>query len=268
MRISIFGCGWLGLPLAIQLTGRYAVKGTARSSELVTELRQQGITPFIASATDKRVDVDTAFFECECLIITLPYRRQLEINYYYLKQLQHILTAIPDSLCPSIIFTSSTSVYPNDSQTWSEQKPILSFTERSKLLFETEQLIMSSRFPSAVIRLAGLFGPNRFPGRFFNGQTDIKGGNNPINLVHLDDCIGIIRHVIEHDGFGRIWNACCPDHPIKKNFYHSAAIFSGQPAPQFCLDDAPYKVVDGSAISNDLAYKYTFQSPADILVKS
>jgi len=60
-------------------------------------------------------------------------------------------------------------------------------------LYRSEQLFHeNTNFQTTVIRLAGLIGPGRNPARFFAGKTNIPNGNAPVNLIHLDDCIGFI----------------------------------------------------------------------------
>ncbi|RYE33944.1 MAG: SDR family NAD(P)-dependent oxidoreductase, partial [Sphingobacteriales bacterium] len=50
MRISILGCGWLGMPLAKKLAGKgNQVKGSVTSEIKVNELTGAGVTPYILS---------------------------------------------------------------------------------------------------------------------------------------------------------------------------------------------------------------------------
>lgn len=46
-KISILGCGWLGLPLAKALIENgFSVKGSTTSTDKLTALENDGITPF------------------------------------------------------------------------------------------------------------------------------------------------------------------------------------------------------------------------------
>ena len=48
MKISILGCGWLGLPLAESLIkDGHEVKGSTRDPEKLGQIREQGINPFL-----------------------------------------------------------------------------------------------------------------------------------------------------------------------------------------------------------------------------
>ncbi|PCH61795.1 MAG: hypothetical protein COC19_04240 [SAR86 cluster bacterium] len=46
-EISLLGCGWLGFPLAINLTRKgYNVKGSTTSESKLAKLKSNGIIPF------------------------------------------------------------------------------------------------------------------------------------------------------------------------------------------------------------------------------
>jgi len=44
--------------------------------------------------------------------------------------------------------------------------------------------------------MSGLVGRERKAGRFFAGKRDVPEGNAPVNLVHLDDCMGVVEALI------------------------------------------------------------------------
>ena len=51
-KVSIVGCGWLGVPLAVQLLAEgYLVKGSTTSPEKVPLLQQTGVEAYAASLT-------------------------------------------------------------------------------------------------------------------------------------------------------------------------------------------------------------------------
>ena len=47
-----------------------------------------------------------------------------------------------------------------------------------------------------ILRLAGLVGPGRHPGRFFAGKS-APDGQHGVNLVHLEDVIGAIELLLQ-----------------------------------------------------------------------
>ena len=59
-----------------------------------------------------------------------------------------------------------------------------------------------------ILRLAGLVGPGRHPGRFA-GKT-APDGEHGVNLVHLEDVIGAITLLLQAPKGGHIYNICAP----------------------------------------------------------
>ena len=55
-KISILGCGWLGLPLAKALLEKgFSVNGSTTSTEKLSILENAGISPFLISLDSKSV---------------------------------------------------------------------------------------------------------------------------------------------------------------------------------------------------------------------
>jgi NAD dependent epimerase/dehydratase family enzyme len=89
------------------------------------------------------------------------------------------------------------------------------------------------------------------------GKENLSGGNAPINLIHLDDCIGIIKAIIEKEHWDSILNAVYPFHPTKKEYYTKTALKRGLIPPQYQIKSTKsYKLVD--TCSPFLNNNYTF----------
>jgi nucleoside-diphosphate-sugar epimerase len=122
---------------------------------------------------------------------------------------------------------------------------------------KAEQLLQQQDLlKTTIIRFGGLVGPGRHPGRFFAGKKDIPNGRAPVNLVHLDDCIGISLAVIQQYAFGYLFNACSPHHPQKTDFYLQASSQAGLAAPEFRDELIKWKVVDSINLSSILDYQF------------
>jgi len=122
-------------------------------------------------------------------------------------------------------------------------------TESGKILLEAERLLQSqTSFKTTILRFGGLVGPGRHPGRFFAGKKDIPNGRAPVNLIHLNDCIGIGLAVIEQNTFGHLFNAVSPAHPQKADFYTNAALQGGLPAPEFLDELSNWKIVNSAEL--------------------
>ncbi len=158
---------------------------------------------------------------------------------------------------PRIIFTSSTSVYGDAQGTVKETTPRNPVTNSGRVLEELEDWLHNLPGTSVdILRLAGLVGPGRHPGRFFAGKT-APDGEHGVNLVHLEDVIGAITLLLQAPKGGHIYNICAPAHPARNVFYPQMARLLGLEPPQFrnSLDSGKGKIIDGSRICNELGFE-------------
>lgn len=268
--VSILGCGWLGEPLAKQLVhNSYPVKGSTTTPERLPLLKKDGIDAYLLTCRPKLTGEGIKdFFQAQVLVVTLPFRRDLEDPHYYLYQLQSVVKHAADSPVEFVVFTSSTSVYPKNTELAREDQSIVADNERSQVLLEAEQLFLSNRkFATTVIRFAGLYGGGRLVGRFLAGQDNLPDGNRPVNLIHRDDAVGIIGQVITQNFRGEILNACSDAHPTRKELYSKAAHVLGLPPPTFrdTPEDATRKIVSNEKLKQKLQYRFKFPDIQQIL---
>ncbi|MCL1125281.1 hypothetical protein [Shewanella surugensis] len=131
-------------------------------------------------------------------------------------------------------------------------------------LLAAEQ-VFSDVAPTCVLRFAGLVGPNRHPGRFLSGKSDIAGGAAPVNLVHLGDFVKAVTCIILADNVQSVYNLCAQEHPSRQAFYRAASIDLGLTLPVFNQIEQVGKRVDGDLITRDLGFAYQFNEPLDML---
>jgi nucleoside-diphosphate-sugar epimerase len=265
--VSILGCGWLGEPLGKYLSGkRFVVKGSVTSSEKFNQLRLSGILPYRVVLSEWSVEVDDrSFFDTDVLIVAIPPRRIERIEHVFPAQIAQLIPIILKNEIRKVIFISSTSVYPEQFQTVTEDDVPFPDKENGKACLLAENVLkIQTDFKTTVIRFGGLIGADRNPARFLL-KSMAPLANVPVNLIHQDDCIGIITAIIEHDLWGETLNACCPEHPLKKDFYGKAARISGLPEPLFYDQAEAYKIVDSSKLKRLLKYKFKYESPLDYL---
>jgi nucleoside-diphosphate-sugar epimerase len=97
------------------------------------------------------------------------------------------------------IFVSSTGVYAQDNGEWvDEESPAEQTHFSGATLLEGERIVHASPFPSVVLRLGGIYGPGRtrLVDSVRNGTATIPAAPSYINLIHRDDCAGILRHLL------------------------------------------------------------------------
>ncbi|OAQ40373.1 hypothetical protein A5893_05330 [Pedobacter psychrophilus] len=259
-RISILGCGWLGLPLAISLINKgFKIKGSTTSIEKLDLLKVNSIAPFLVQLGENDNDNFSSFLESQLLIINVPPGRNKDNVNDYSDKMQILAKAISQSSLKKIIFISSTSVYEECNDKVDEKTLKLSNDESGKRMIAAENIFKNLiNIETTIIRMAGLIGPKRHPGRFFAGKENIPDGLVPVNLILLDDCIGIIEHVINHDLWNQTFNGSAPTHPTKMEFYDLASQQLYGKEAKFIAEKGNYKIVDSSKIMNE---GYQFKHP-------
>ncbi|MDF7760058.1 SDR family oxidoreductase [Kosakonia cowanii] len=266
-KVAIVGLGWLGMPLALSLMARgWHVTGSKTTEDGVEAARMCGIESYLLRLEPELVcdadDLD-ALMSVDALVITLPARRSGPGEEFYLQAMQEIVDSALAHRIPRILFTSSTSVYGDAPGIVKESTPRQPVTASGRVLKELEDWLHNLPGTQVdILRLAGLVGPARHPGRFFAGKT-APDGQLGVNLVHLEDVIAAITLLLQSPKGGHIYNICAPAHPTRETFYPAMARKLGLPAPNFTDSPAEKrgKVVDGSRICYELGFEYLYPDP-------
>ncbi len=261
MRISIIGCGWLGLPLGVHLNKEgFAVKGSTTSPEKIEHLRSVGIDPFqIRLGPEVQADRD-GFFDTDVLFINIPPRNREGNDQYHIKQLSALANTAAKAAIPNVIYISSTGIYPNLNRMVSESDASSDTKSRGGVnLMEAENVFRScERFTTTILRLGGLYGPGRHPGRFLAGKQSLPGANSPVNMIHLEDCLGAITEVIRQQLWNEVFSLCSPRHPTRKDFYEAAANELGIAPPTFSDLTADFKEVSVKKFTDASGYQFKY----------
>ncbi len=260
-RISILGSGWLGLPLAIELNrAGYPIKASSRSEGRLSQIEQAGISAHIYDI--EAADNDAIFLQTDLLIINITSKN--------IDAFKCLIDKIEYANISKVLFISSTSVYKSSND---PSSVALSESNHEALipcpLLTIEKLFQdSTHFQTSIIRFAGLIGYQRHPGRFFSqiqadGSITCKAIKNPdtaVNMIHRDDCIGIIKALIQQNCWGEVFNACASDHPSRRAFYsHAVRDFTDNNLVEmiFVEDDVQsYKVIANDKVQNLLNYHF------------
>ena len=268
LKIAILGCGWLGFPLARRLKNEgYQIRGSVTNEERMNELRQAGIQAFkILLERDRLVQDNTGFFDCDVLVVAFPPRRISGIEEIYPQQLQQLTDELNTHTDIKVLFVSSTSVYQEQGQTALERDRLHPDKSSGKAVAAAEHVLIQ-KFGRAItiVRFGGLIGADRNPARFLLHKKGTVAGNKPVNVIHRDDCLEIISRIIRQKVWGEIFNACCPEHPSRKEFYRKAAVVSKMPSPVFSSEIEPFKIIDSSRLIHQLDYQFIYPSPLDYL---
>ncbi len=263
--VSILGCGWLGLPLAKHLLHlHYPVLGSTTSAEKIAVLQGCGIRPFLLEATPRlKGEKISPFFNSSLLFLNIPFERHLEDPSFYKKQILSVVEHIHQGRVEFVIFAGSTAVYPQTLKEATEDVVFRPNSARAQVLLEVEQLLLNDpKFKTTVVRFGGLYGPGRPLGRFLAGKKGLSGGEQPVNLIHQQDCVRVVSEIIGHDVRGEIFNAVSDAHPTRKALYTAAAKRAGLEAPEFSSEPRrPYKLVRNDKLKKRLDFVFLRPDP-------
>lgn len=267
--ISILGCGWLGLPLATRLVeAGWTVRGSTTSLEKLKTLENAGITPFRVVLDGQDSLLPLAFFDAEVLFLNVPpQRRAPNVQARVQDQIQRVMQAAARGGVTWIVFASSTSVYANLNREVTEADARTGTPERTSglALRAAEDTLEQAPFDVTILRYAGLYGPERFPGRFMAGKTGVDGADAPVNLVHLDDAVGVAEAVLAQNVRNEVFNVCADTHPTRQRLYTQAAESLGLEPPQFSDEPKPFKIVGNAHLKARLGYVFQHPDPvADV----
>ena len=256
MKISILGSGWLGSPLASHLFEvGHTINISTRTAEKTKDLADRLFTPYLIDLDNQTTDVD-AFLAADIVIINITSKSK--------DGFAKLISKIENSSIKKVLFVSSSSVYQAVTGIVTEDSGLES---ADSLLYQIEQMfIANTHFETTILRLSGLIGYSRHPGRFFNNGKIVQQPDAPVNLIHRDDCIGIINHIIEQQAWGEIFNGCAMTHPTKREFYSHARDLLEKPHPEFndVSDSSAYKIVSNDKVIRQLGYRFIYPDVMDI----
>lgn len=265
--VSILGCGWLGLPLAKELCAQgYTVNGSTTREARVAEIESSGAKAFVLKAeqgvwNESRLK---EFLLCDTLIIAIPPGTKRNPQSTHAIEIKQLLNFIQEHLISiqKIIYISSSSVYKNTNKVVVESDVQTLEDAENVVLAEAEKHIYASSIKQRIVlRMGGLTGYDRMLARFFAGKTDLKGWNEPVNLVHRDDAVGSILFVLKKELDKETFNVCAPEHPNRMEFYSELCTRMNLQQPHFDTNTmAAWKEVSSEKISG-LGYVWKYPNP-------
>jgi nucleoside-diphosphate-sugar epimerase len=261
MKISILGCGWLGLPLGKFLVEKgHAVKGSTTSEEKMDLLESVGINPFLINFSPKITNNISQFLDSETLIICIPPRAGKFGEDFHVQQIQSLIENLGDSPIKSVIYTSSTSVYPELNKEMTEEDEVI----ENHALIRVENLLKSISKNITILRCGGLMGEERIPAKYFAGKT-INTGKIPVNYVHQEDVIQIVTMILEKGFWNETFNVVAPEHPVREEVYLKNCEDLGFEKPIFeePSEAIPYKIISPQKLILRTGYGFLFSNPLD-----
>jgi len=211
MRVLIAGCGYIGIRAAERLH---------RQGHEVFGLRRNppAPLPFLTWCHGDLIDPATFSLppDLDVVILAAGLRRDADEAYHRLfvtgyRMLLHKLIA-EQSSAHRIIMVSTTGVFSEQDGGWvDEQSSVNHDRSPGRYYLEAEKIVADCGRPSVIIRLAGIYGPDRV-----RMIREVRGGQarrypppaQYLNQVHADDAAGVIVHVVEHQNPDALYVVC------------------------------------------------------------
>lgn len=199
-QILIAGCGYIGTALGkLCVVEGKTVWGLRRRSHLLPA-RIRSITADLSQPETLR----SLPSHLEYLFYTAAADRLDDACYRatYVEGLKNLITALDEQqIYPKrAFFTSSTAVYAQTKGEWVDENSLAEYRHFSGArLLEAEHLLLESPFAWTVVRLSGIYGPNRtrLLEQVKRGELTAQGCTSSYtNRIHRDDCAGLLNHLM------------------------------------------------------------------------
>ena len=263
MKISILGCGWLGLPLGKYLVEReHEVKGSTTSESKFPLLQKVGITPYLLQFSPAVEGEELSdFLQSEVLIICIPPRAGKYGEDYHIQQIQSLKAAFATSAIKNIVYISSTSVYPDLNKEVNENNIV---NENSALIKVENILKTLENIQTTILRCGGLMGYERIGAKYFAGKR-INTGQTPVNYVHQDDVVAIITMILEKGFWQETFNVVSPKHPLREEVFLKNCVDFGFEKPIFeeATEVIPFKIISPQKLIEQTDYQFKYANPLD-----
>lgn len=253
----LLGCGYLGSRVAKlwRAAGDHTVS-TSRGEDCTPKMFEAGV--FTGQADVTKPETLSWFAKIpalsgtavEALIYAIGYDRTAEpdIHTVYAGGLAHALAALPSSI-QRAIYISTTGVYGSAGGDWvDETTPTDPPREGGKASLAAEQVLAAHPLGrrSAILRLAGIYGPGRVPylDQLKQGEPIAAPNAGWLNLIHVDDAAQIVVAIdrwlagrLESDG-PHVFCVSDGSPVVRGDYYAEAARLIGAPSPTFATPTA------------------------------
>jgi nucleoside-diphosphate-sugar epimerase len=276
MRVLIVGCGYVGLPLGVELVQQgHEVFGLRRSAAAEADLKASGLKPLIGDITNPdRLAQLPASYDWVVNCVSASGGGPEEYREVYLHGARNLIAWLAGTPLKKFVYTSSTSVYgQNDGSLVKETGPTEPAAETAKILVETEMVLLEAarqqKFPAVILRLAGIYGPGRgyWFKQYLKNEARIEGtGKRILNMIHREDVVGAIIAALKSGRPGEVYNAV-DDEPVSQlGFFQWLSGPLGKELPPSAPEDAEAvrkrgvtnKKVSNRRLRMELGYQFKY----------
>jgi nucleoside-diphosphate-sugar epimerase len=245
MKRLIFGCGYLGERVA----QRWAAAGddvvvVTRSDSRAREFESQGFTAFVADVTQPETLRRLPAADTVLYAVGFDRTAGPNIDQVYAGGMRNVLSALPPRT-GRLIYISTTGVYGSAGGDWiDEQTPPDPQRDGGKASLAAEEALRAHSWGSnsVILRLAGIYGPDRIPFiKDLHAGTPIAAPREGyLNLIHVDDAASVVAaaaNLVTFTVGPRVYCVSDGQPVVRGDFYREVARLAGSPPPQFVEPD-------------------------------
>ncbi|MFT5207467.1 MAG: nucleoside-diphosphate-sugar epimerase [Candidatus Omnitrophota bacterium] len=220
----IAGCGYLGIALGQKLkSAGHNPFGIARSLASIKRIELADIQPLQFDLCKINAQSELPLFDM-AILCQAPNHQVDHYQSTYLDATASFLDYCKNKPnIKKIVFISSTSVYGDQHGHDVDERAVINPTTlnaNAKTLYQAEQMLMSSKLPVDILRLAGLYGPERNRIQKIQDATFKPPLSEVItNRIHRDDAIQAIEIILKEKSHHEIYLGVDNESCTAKEFY-------------------------------------------------
>lgn len=263
MRILIVGCGYVGKEVVRSAPPGTQISVLTRSQDRFDELRAIGVEPVLGhwldgsddSASDGSSDATATTCEwrrrppsVDAILVAVPHREDEiagdvgdQTHVIGLRNLERTYQAVNPNRTPPLIYLSTTGVYGQaDDCEVTEETEVTPNRTGPRIAVAAEQwLKQNANWESRVLRLAGIYGPNRVPlaAKLRAGEALTVPQDGFLNLIHVSDIAQVIWQLMERPITERLYVLSDGNPVPRRDFYQCLARLCGVEEPVFDTPD-------------------------------
>lgn len=235
MKLLLMGVGYVGRALLkYWQNGPYEMFLTTTSVEKVTVLKNHSRNVHLLQSGEDQT-IQEWVNMCDAIVILVAPKKSQSYRETYLSTAQRMTTALKHTQKPPyLLYTSSTSVCEGLQDEWVKEETTLQpASENAKILLETEHTYLNSKSSTCILRLGGIYGPQR---ELLDRAKNLAGkklpgtGYEPTNNIHVEDIVRGITFCLSHSLTG-IYHLVNDDHRTRKTLYEDLCKKSELPPP-------------------------------------
>lgn len=257
MSLLIVGCGYIGQAVA-KLYNQATqdrldepprtIFALTRSAQRASELAFQGIQPLVGNWLIRselpKLTIEAA--RIRTVLVAVPHRADTAAGLSAesaghhavgLSNLVEWLKRCPQ--LPRLVYLSTSGVFGNCAagETVTELSPVSPSRIGPRIAVEAEQWLQKrTDWQSCILRLAGIYGPQRIPlsENLRQGQPLTSAKDGWLNLIHQLDAARAVAWLAGASNPGSLYLLSDGNPVRREDFYRFIAELNGWPEPNFC----------------------------------